>query len=369
MKLGLGNILDHLGWDKAGQISQDFTQSTTDKWFKDQDKDTVELVGAVIATAGAAGIDVAGVAGGAGSQLLAGIQHGLGILQGGLGSIGQFFSTPLGKAAAGVFGLSGGNGGLLEMLGLTGRKKDMVEEMLTLAALSELGNKFAKEAINKAKEYDTYERDNILGLVNDANKFDDPTYKQQLISKNVENVHNQYAAAAQAASQDLYSRGMGERTPGVTAGILSNEAQAKSAEQRDTETALTNNAMTARLNLGNVLASASGRANTEANTLRQMPFQAYQAIKADMKPDPMADYYSALAQQMKNQNYGLGGSTDGGIAPAADTSQSANAALLDMYSPYPTATTQYTQPVLDDSILNQQYPYAYKPKPLFPSMK
>ena len=371
MKLGLGNILDHLGWDKAGQISQDFTQSTTDKWFKDQDKDTIEIVAAIAATYGLAA--PGGAISGASSSLLSGLSKGFSVLQGGLGSIGEFFKSPLGKAASTLFGLSGGNGGILEALGITGKKKDMVEEMLTLVALSELGNVYAKDAINKAKEYDAYEKQNILDLVHDANKFDDPTYKQQIMQKNVEAVHNNYANSAASAERDLYSRGMGERTPGVKAGILSNEAQATAGAMRDTETANTNQAMQARLNLSNVLASATGRANSEAQAQRTAPYEAYKAIVGANKTTPMDEYYNAQTQQMKANNYGMGtgnipDNTSGGIAGGDLSGIGSNVGetLSNMYEPY--SAYSYTNPTLDGSMLNQGYPYAYKKKPLFPSM-
>lgn len=224
------------------------------------------------------------------------------ILQGLGGDVGDFFKTDIGKAVTTFFKNAGGNigkvGTLLDQLGITDQKKDMVEDMLTVAALTALGQITAKDAIDTAKQYESQQKALTESLVADAAKFSDPKYIEANVQKAQADVNKQYGNARQATMQDLYARGLGDRMPGQVGAETADQAAALSGTRQNIELNAPLQAMTAtNMALGPV-ATAAKNARTRADEQAQLPVNTWLALKAANASSPLDDYYRAQLAAM-----------------------------------------------------------------------
>ncbi|RLC88419.1 MAG: hypothetical protein DRJ03_02750 [Chloroflexi bacterium] len=221
------------------------------------------------------------------------------------GKIGEFFKTNAGKAAMSIFGNTGGDmgaiGDLLDNMGITGRSKDMVEEMLTLAALTAFSNKFAKEALNKAKEYEGKEQLAIDALFTAAQKMSDPKALEQTVQASLEDVGKEYKRAKQSATHDLYQRGLGLRMPGATSRLENEEAEARLRARRDIEGEQPMRALQANIAALSPMQNYSERLRAAAEAERALPLEFYKSVKEGTRQNPMDEYYRAMADYYRNQ--------------------------------------------------------------------
>lgn len=220
------------------------------------------------------------------------------------GDVGDFFRSDIGKTVSGFFTGVGGNigqlGSLLDNIGLTGAKKDMVEEMLTIAALTQLGQMTAKDAIEIAKGYEEQQKQLTQSLVEDAKKMSDPKYIETNVQKAQAEVNKQYGSARIMEQQNLFARGLGNRMPGRVGAISADQAVANAKARQDIETAAPLQSMQAINMALTPVQNAAQYSRTRADEQAALPVNTYLAIKAANAKSPADDYYRAELERLKN---------------------------------------------------------------------
>lgn len=235
------------------------------------------------------------------------------------GDLGAFFSSDAGQVLTNMLGMTGGVftdgiNSFMSNLGLNDSQKDMVEELAAFAALSYIGNEYAEEAINKAKELEQSETELVRGMVESAKQYNDPKFKQQTIEKTKEEVSQEYGRARETAKTNLWQRGMGELTTGPEAYLDRMEAQDRLKAARDTELQLPNLALQAQSYAAGPLADLSTRAAQTAEEQRMLPLDFYLAMKEANRRSPVEDYYSALLAQQQGAASAAGGGSGTNLA-------------------------------------------------------
>lgn len=227
--------------------------------------------------------------------MLGGVIGQLGQLPGG---IGKFFNSDMGKSLLGMFIGSGGNKGVFDGLGSLGGS---LGDVATFMALAYAGKEFAKESISRANELNDKEYSTITQLVDSAQQFSKPEYKEAVIQKSLEAVDREAQAAKQGAEQNLFARGLGNRTPGAVARIGSDTAQTRAETRRNLGIQLPQAATSMLAAAAGPLSSAADRAAKTAAEESRMPLDFYMAMNAANKVSPMDEYYKNLNQQQQQQ--------------------------------------------------------------------
>ncbi len=249
------------------------------------------------------------------------------------GDVGEFFASPIGQLAQTVYplfkdssgdsmnlaGLLGGsgNGGFGEFLsglGLSGAQSDTVQEFLTLAALATLSNKFAKEALNRAKELQTQEKNLADSLYQSAMKLSDPGQMEMRVQKALEDVSEAHRAAAKQVSIDLSQRGLGRRTTGPIAALAGSEAVDRMKARRDIEMDYPTRALEAQSAALTPLSRLREGADTEAARQQKLIPDLYFAMKQANKGDPYAQALQAQNAAMQAQAGAETPAADSGVA-------------------------------------------------------
>jgi len=238
------------------------------------------------------------------------------------GDVGKFFDSDVGRAITGSFDASGRNpaalSGILEQFGLSGRSKDMVEELLTLGALAAFSNKFAKDALNKAKEFEDKERASVQNLVAQAEKLSDPVLLEQNTQKAMEQVSREFGKQREAVESNLFARGLGRRVAGPMARLGAEEAAERLRSRRDLETAYPERALRAQAATMAPLQNLSERLRATAEEERRLPFELYQMLKEETRPkSPMEQYYADQLAKMRAQEAAAAGGPPAGVAGGA----------------------------------------------------
>jgi len=281
----------------GSDLSQDITAGTFDKWIKPEDKNTLEYAVSMLAGAAAApwlagelgistkvaeGIIKAGVA-------MANDQSPISAVLGAMGGdVGKFFNSTIGKVL--IAAISSGNGGnisgLLDKWGITGKAKDMLEEIATFAALSFFSKEYAKDAISKANEMETRESDLVKSLADTAAQYSNPVYQEGQIQKGLEDLATQYGRAKTSTEQNLYGRGMGERMPGATEALARGEAIDRFGARRTIGAQNIDTALKANAAAIAPVSTLAAKLRAKSDLMEQLPFDFYMSIKNANRADP-----------------------------------------------------------------------------------
>lgn len=217
--------------------------SKVSSWFeKTGISDVVESVAPVIATVAGGPIGGAAyglAAGGKPSQVLlsAGLAMGLPELP---GDVGKFFGTSAGQGLIQAF--VGGDGKIdvskvpdyLKAF-VSGTRKDIIEDILVLVALSKLSDKYAEDAKNRLRAVQDQQTGAINEMMTMARNIypDDATYEMD-VQKNLEEVAGVYENARQTLLHQATIRGMGEQAVPQLAQLGEAEATARLEARRET---------------------------------------------------------------------------------------------------------------------------------------
>jgi len=217
------------------------------------------------------------------------------------GEVGKFFNTDAGKALMGMFVKQGGDFGAMNewlgMLGMSGDAGNMIQQIAKLMALSAFSNKFAKDAINKAEEFEAQETEMVRNLATHAQRLSDPQYQEQTIGASLDKVGEEFDRARESTIRGLYARGLGDRTQGPVAALARDEAIARLQTRQGLEQSMPSPALQAEAAALGPMQTAADRARQTAQEQRMLPFN-FVASSMQNREGPMDQYYkNLLAQQ------------------------------------------------------------------------